>query len=201
MKIKNVIIGTILGIIIIIFLSNAITVVPKEDDYIDYLNRNYNKEFIINEKIDDISSIDFNEIIYWEEVDKIYSAYDCYLKDNPKIKFIVGYAKGRIVPYSWGDKMYFDNYRDVVEEYLIDKYYEVIHINDYFDINETIDYIENIVKDCEKESLKYGLSSCSANLKFNIYYYNRNMNDVEFWSTNRIRDILLDEVQVFLRNN
>ena len=26
-------------------------------------------------------------------------------------------------------------------------------------------------------------------------------NDVEFWSTNRIRDILVDEVQDFLRNN
>ena len=185
---------TILFIIIVIVVNNIfIHKYPEESHYLNYLTNRYKQDFIIESKIEDTSDI----------IDDSYcEAYNCSLKSNDNIKFIVGY--GKIKPEVWSiskHKMYFDTYREVVESYLQNKYKKTIEINDISTRGKAVEQIKNIVEQYRDDYVTYGLTygveekPAYFNVYLNIKYYDRLIENVKFYNYNNISDTLEEAIQ------
>lgn len=115
MKRKNIIlliIAIILIIFTIIYLNKCY---PNKNDYLEYLKEKYNEDFIIDEEINDYSSIDTKVLlkgIYNKEIDKQYfKAYRFHLKNNNNYYFIVAYGKFKVETWSiFKTKIFVDNF-------------------------------------------------------------------------------------------
>lgn len=196
---KDLICWIVLCIVIFICVFNTYFIIPrKKDDYLNYLSK-YEQEIIIESKVEDVNSIDINTLDVVDEKINVrcFEAYNCSLKSNPDIKFIVGYGKFRRDHWEvYGTNIYVDNFYESILEYLRNKYFTTIEINDNFTREDAVDKIENIIEQWKIDAVNYGITptAFTANLKFNILYYDKLIENVEIWNTNDVNGILLKNI-------
>ena len=182
MKKKNL----ILIIIIIIICGTIIDIFfwphkTREEIYLTYLKNEYNLDFEILDKVQNVKEINEDYI----------ELYNCKLK-NSDIKFYVGSGKFKAEVWSiFKQKMNFDNYVETTRNYLQNKYKQTIIINTENDIDIASEQISNIIDNYNQDFQNFHLNYKNGqSLEFVDYLimdiqYNGNLiKDVEI-STNK----------------
>lgn len=207
MKKKKIIITEIIAWIIasIIILSIVMCILDtylfiprKKDDYLKFLSK-YEQEIIIESKVDDEYSIDIKTLGVLDEKidDRCFEAYNCSLRSNPDIKFIVGYGKFRTKNWEvYRKNIYVDNLHESILKYLRNKYFDTISINDNFSIDDAVAKIENKIEQWEIDAENYGIipTPYISKLKFNVVYYDKLIENMEIDSTYEIKHILMKSI-------
>jgi len=192
-------IAGIIAIILVIGIGmstiNTFFYIPRnQEHYAKYILARYEQEIVLESKIHDIDTIDISSLgIVKEQIEENkFEAYNCSLKNNSNIKFIVGYG---ILGQKLKSTQYFDNYDKVILKDLQKKYFETIEINDEFTIDNAVAKIENIIEQWEEEAINYGIkppfTSC---LRFNIVYYDILIENIGIWDSDNIHDILVKNI-------
>ena len=197
MKRKVLILSGVL-LLTIIIVMNFVPRHPSEEEYMKYLGK-YNQDFVIKSKVEDFSQIDlwkFN--LPKSTFANIWDAYVFELKNNPDIEFIVCYGKFRYGALPFKNKEIHDNYHTVVQEYLQNKYFETIVINDELSVKDAVTQIEDIVKQKQAEYETFGFGSAKSytvDLKFDIKYYDKLIEDVHVWNDYNVYSIIMNAIE------
>lgn len=193
------IIASIIILSIVMCIIDTYLFIPrKKDDYLNFLSK-YEQEIIIESKVEDEYSIDIKTLHVLDEKidDSCFEAYNCSLKSNSDIKFIVGYGKFRTQNWEvYRKNVYVDNFQESVLKYLRDKYFETISINDNFSIDDAVTKIENKIEQWGIDAENYGIlpTPYISKLKFNVVYYDKLIENVEIDSTYDTKYILTKSI-------
>lgn len=198
----------ILGIILLVVIIVGIIVYPKYpniEQYMKYLVR-YKQEIVIKSKLEDTSNLDasmFNISTFRDveqKIDDYFCGYICTLKNNSDIEFVVGWGKFSDGKLPFKTEQFVDNYEYVVRGCLQDKYSETLIITDEnSSIDDAVVKVKNIFEQWAEEFTNYGLApygitSNTFNMKFDIQYNDKLIEDVEIWDTDKIRDIIVKAI-------
>jgi len=200
MKRKVLILSGVLLLTIIIVI-NFVPRHPSEEEYMRYLDK-YNQDFVMQSKVED-----FSQIQLWQfnlpksTFADIWDAYVFELKNNPDVEFIVCYGKFRYGALPFKNKEIHDNYYTAVQEYLQKKYSETsatIVINNELTVKDAVTQIEDIIKQKQADYETFGLGSSTSytvDLKFDIKYYDRLIEDVHIWNDYNVYSIIMNAIE------
>lgn len=190
----------LLGVLLltIIIVMNFVPRHLSEEKYMKYLDK-YNQDFVMKSKVED-----FSQIQLWQfnlpksTFADIWDAYVFELTNNPDVEFIVCYGKFRYGALPFKNKEIHDSYRIEVQEYLQKKYSGTIVINDELTVTDAVTQIEDIIKQKQAEYETFGLGSATSytvDLKFDIKYYDKLIEDVHVWNDYNVYSIIMNAIE------